>query len=84
MELLAAISFAVAKTCSGPVTSSNCTEGKVSISITRRAFGEKRGAFGMSAKASALTYALSTSFRGNPDDPARHSLADRLVSLRGA
>ena len=67
--LRSAMSFAVAKTCNALVTSSNCTEGKASISILRGAFGEKRGAFGISAKTSTLTYALSTSFRGNPMIP---------------
>ena len=43
-------SFAEAKTCSGPVTSSNCTSGKVTISTTRPEFGEEGGDFVISAK----------------------------------
>src|SRR5262249_15906468 len=58
-------SLAEANTWIGPVTSSSCTAGKVSTSTTRpesreEPFGEKRGAFGISAKSCPVSLFLST------------------------
>jgi hypothetical protein len=55
------ISFAVEKTCKGPETSSNCTDGKATISITRGAPGRDRGGFGMRPERAAPALACPLS-----------------------
>src|SRR5258705_321713 len=54
------MSFAVAKTCSGPDTSSNCTCAKATISITRGMPGEDRGDFCAFAERYRAKFWLST------------------------
>ena len=50
------------------------------IDKPRSIWRETRGIW-HTCQISALTYALSMSFRGKPYDPAGHSLADRLAAL---